>query len=275
MDILICIITRGDEIIIPTGETMVMTGDHIHVTGTLEELNKIYIEAKCFRQRLRSVLIVGAHRITHYLIPRLIRLNMKVKVIEMDPTIANELASEFPEVEVICGDGTDQSFLKEERMTNYDAVIALTGVDEENLLLSLYASRQGVKKTITKVNRTDLLKILEQLGLDSIVTPRRLIADIIIRFVRAIENSQGSNVDALYRIVDNQVEALQFTVTPESKVLRIPLTELKTKDNLMLAAIIRQGKLIFPSGRDMIQPKDRVIVVTTHTNFNDIDDILA
>jgi len=141
-------------------------------------------------------------------------------------------------------------------------------------LLSLYASSQGVKKTITKVNRTDLLKVLEQLGLDSIVTPRRLIADIIIRFVRALENSQGSNVDALYRIVDNQAEALQFTVTPDSKVTRIPLMELKTKDNLMLAAIIRQGKLIFPGGRDMILPNDRVIVVTTHSNFNDIDDIL-
>ncbi len=275
MDVLICIITRGDEIIIPTGDTEVIAGDHLHVTGTLEELNKIYVDAKCYRQRIRSALIVGAHRITHYLIPRLIRLNMRVKVIEIDPLIANELASDFPEVEVICGDGTDQEFLKEERMTNYDAVIALTGVDEENLLLSLYASRQGVTKTITKVNRTDLLKVLGQLGLDSIVTPRRLIADIIIRFVRALENSQGSNVDALYRIVDNQVEALQFTVTSDSKVVRVPLVELKTKDNLMLAAIIRQGKLIFPGGHDEILPKDRVIVVTTHTNFNDIDDILA
>ncbi len=275
LDVLVCIIRRGETIIVPKGDTMILAGDHIHVTGTIENLNKVYINAKSYRERIRSVLIVGAHRIAYYLIPRLTRLGLLVKVIEIDPVVASELAAEFPEIEVIEGDGTDQNFLQEERLTNYDAVVALTGIDEENLLLSLYATSQGVKKTITKVNRTDLLKVLEKQGLDSIVTPRRLIADIIIRFVRALENSQGSNIDALYRIADNQVEALQFTVTNGSKVKDVQLMKLRLKNNLIVAAIIRGNKVIVPGGLDKIMLKDRVIIVTTHTNFKDIDDIIA
>lgn len=275
MDVLICVISRNGDVIIPSGQTVIQAGDHIHVTGTSKELTKFYKAAGFYRQPLKSVFIVGAHRIAYYLIQRILPLKMRVKTIELDPDVAEALAAEFPEVEVVAGDGTDQQVLKEERMSHYDAVIALTGVDEENLLLSLYAKSEGVQKTVTKVNRTNLVKLLEAQPLDSIITPRRLIADIIIRFVRAMQNSEGSNVDALYRIADNKVEALQFTVRSDCKIAGIPLNDLTLKNHVLIAAIMRNGHLIFPRGTDKIQAGDRVIVVTTHINFNDLDDVLA
>lgn len=275
MDVLICVISRNGEVIIPSGQTVIEAGDHIHVTGTSKELNRFYKAAGFYREPLKSVFIVGAHRIAYYLIQKILPLKLRVKAIELDPEVAAELASDFPEIEVVSGDGTDQQVLKEERMSNYDAVVALTGIDEENLLLSLYAKSIGVKKTITKVNRTNLIHLLESQPLDSIITPRRLIADIIIRFVRAMQNSEGSNVDALYHIANDKVEALQFTVRAESQIANIPLVDLALKENVLLAAIMRNGHLIFPRGSDTIVPKDRVILVTTHDNFDDIDDILA
>ncbi|HHT43917.1 MAG TPA: Trk system potassium transporter TrkA [Fastidiosipila sp.] len=275
MDVLICVISRNGDVIIPSGQTVIQAGDHIHVTGTSKELTKFYKAAGFYRQPLKSVFIVGAHRIAYYLIQRILPLKMRVKTIELDPEVAEAMAADFPEVEVVAGDGTDQQVLKEERMSHYDAVIALTGVDEENLLLSLYAKSEGVKKTVTKVNRTNLVKLLEAQPLDSIITPRRLIADIIIRFVRAMQNSEGSNVDALYRIADNKVEALQFTVRSDCKIAGIPLINLTLKNHVLIAAIMRNGHLIFPRGTDKIQTGDRVIVVTTHINFNDLDDVLA
>lgn len=274
-NIVICVINRNGQIIIPDGETDIQTGDHLHVTGPLHDVDKIYIEAKSYKRHFNSVMIIGGGIITEYLLPRLLSMKMKLKVIEVDPRIADELSNAFTGVEVVCGDGTDQAFLREERIANFDAVVALTGVDEENLMLSLYAKQQGVKKTICKVNRTDLLKVICQPEIDTIVTPRRLIADIIARFVRAKQNSEGSNVDALYRIEDNQVEVLQFHVTGESKVINIPLQELKTKSHLLVAFIVRKGRPIFPSGEDMILTGDRVVVVTTHRNLNDINDILS
>ncbi len=273
-DFLVCAIQRGDEVIIPNGDATILAGDRIHITGTLDVLNKMYIAAGSFRQRLDTVLIVGGGRLTHYLLPLLLRLKMQIKVIEVDPERADALAETFPGVEVVCGDGTDQAFLQEERIANFDVVVSLTGIDEENILLSLFAANQGVKRVITKVNRTDLLKVLDGVNLGSTITPRHLIANVISRFVRALQNSQGSNVEALYRIVDNKVEALMFKIKSDSKVVRIPLMELKVRDNLLFAFIVRKGKLIFPQGKDAILPEDRVAVVTTHHNFQDIDDIL-
>lgn len=270
-----CVINRNGEIIIPGRETEFEAGDHVHVTGTLQELDKIYIAAKSFKRRLNSVLIIGGGRITQYVLRQLLRMNMTLKVIESDAEVADNLANEFPSVDVICGDGTEQSFLREERISNFDAVVALTGVDEENLMLSIYAKQQGAKKTICKVNRTDLLKVICHPEIDTIITPRHLISDIIVRFVRARQNSLGSNIDALYRLEDNRVEALQFQVTQGSKVINTPIKALKTIGNLVVAFIARQGQVIFPSGDDIIIPGDRVVIVTTHRNLDDLDDILA
>ncbi len=274
-DFLVCVIQRGDQVIIPTGDTLLKTGDHLHVTGTYEALNKLYKAAGCYQQRFKSALIIGASRITRYLVPQLLKLKMRVKVIEVDETKADDLAAIFPGVEVVCGDGTDQAFLRQEQMDNYDVVISLTGIDEENMLLSLYASNQGVQKVITKVNRTDLLKVIDAIDIGSAITPRRLIANVISRFVRELQNSEGSNIETLYHMLDNRVEALMFKIKEDSKVIWIPLSQLKIRDNLLVAFIVRQGRVIFPTGREKIHPGDRVTIVTTHHNFQDIDDILA
>ena len=176
----------------------------------------------------------------------LLKMRMRIKVIEVEPEIADNLAADFPEAEVICGDGTNQSFLREERMSSYDTVISLTGIDEENLLLSLFAKQQGVPKVITKVNRTDLLKVIDCSNLGSVVTPRRLVADNIIRFVRAMENSQASNVEALYRLADNRVETLLFHVTYDSQGITYTYHGYKTETRVANCFYCSQRKSYFP-----------------------------
>jgi len=224
---------------------------------------------------VRSALIVGGSKIAYYLMKMLSKSKMEIKLIENNKEKARELSEEFPKVVVIKGDGSNQEFLKEERIQQYDSVITLTGLDEENILISLFASTLNTKKIITKVNRTDLLKILDNVDLQTIITPQRIIASKILRFVRSLGNTQVSNVEALYRIADNKVEALQFKIKKSSRVINIPLKDLETKTDLLIAYIVRDKQLIFPSGEDEIKTGDRVIVVTTTKNFDDIDDILA
>jgi len=175
---------------------------------------------------------------------------------------------------VIRGDGTDQEFLNEERIEQFGAVLSLTGIDEENIINSVYAASLDINKVITKVSRTSLLQLLDDVGLQSIITPKMIITSKILRFVRSLKSTKASNVEALYRIADNNVEALQFLVKEDSQVIDIKLKDLNTKDNLLVAYIIRDDELIFPSGEDSIHEGDHVIIVTTHKQFDDIDDIL-
>lgn len=272
--VLICSIVRDNQVIIPDGETYLKCGDHVMVTGSTNDVRLFCKYSQHNLVRISSVLIVGGGKLTNYLLSKLTKSNMRIKVIERSEDISDKLAAEFPKAEIICGDGTRQYFLNEERITDYDAVIALTGVDEENILVSIYASRKGVKKTITKINRTDLLTVLDNVGLQSIITPQRLIADQIIRFIRSTQNSQGSNIDAFYRMADSRVEVLQFKIKESSRVIRIPLNDLNTKIGVLIACIIRDDKLIYPDGSSIIQPDDNVIIVTSHNKFQNIDDIL-
>ncbi|GAA0369366.1 Trk system potassium transporter TrkA [Alkalibacterium iburiense] len=274
-NVLICAILREDYVFIPSGETQLEKGDHIFITGSRKDLTRSYRKIGLKQEKLRSALIVGGGRVTQYLLDMLAEMRMELKVIENRSDIAKELSEQYPKAVVIEGDGTDQEFLREERIELYDTVISLTGVDEENLLISLFALNQGAKKTITKVNRTDLLKILGPIGLQSIITPKRLIANEIIRFVRSLHTHDGSDVEALFRIADNQVEALQFRVPNHSRVVNQQLQDMNMKDNLLVAYIVRNKKLIFPTGQDVIKPGDQVIIVTTKRTLENIEDILA
>lgn len=273
-NVLICSIAREEEVFIPEGTAKIKLGDRIFVTGSKKDLTRLYRKAGFKEEKLRSAMLVGGGRLSHYLIEMLTEMDMELKVIEINHETAKSLSEEFPRTVVIEGDGTDQEFLKEERIELYDTVISLTGVDEENILISLFAVTQNTKKVITKVSRTDLLKILGNVGLQSIVTPKRLIANKIIRFVRSLTNRGVSNVEALFRIADNHVEALQFRVAENSKVINVPLMKLKMKENLLIAYIVRGSKLIFPAGKDVMKAGDQVIVVTTNKTFEDIEDIL-
>ncbi len=270
----ICIIHRGDEVIIPNADVHLKPEDRIHVTGFIKDMNQFRQVMVDKEYRHKSAMIVGGGRIAHYLLDLLCKAHISPKVIESNSKRCEELSAKWPQATIIQGDGTDTNLLDEEGLLNYDAFVSLTGVDEENLVMSIYAKKSGVKKVITKMNRIKILKILNDIKIKSIITPKQLIANDIIRFIRSRANAQGSNVEALYRLADNQVEALQFRIRRGSKVCEIPLEKLRLRKDLLIVSIVREQHLIFPSGRDTLQAHDRVIVVTSDDQLSDIDDIL-
>lgn len=273
--VLVCVVQRGDDVFIPDGSFTLQEGDLIHVTGLTRDLDVIYKAAGCLTRKIRSVMIIGGGRITRYLLGILGHSGLEICVIEHDGAATEALAGDFPRVKVITGDGTDQSVLEEQCIGKYDCFVALTGIDEENLVTSLYAAKKDVPKMVTKVNRKPLLDIFGDLGLQTIVTPARLVSDIIIRFIRAMNDSLESKVEAMYRIGDGRVEALQFEVIKDSFATGIPLKDLKLKKNILITYIIRGKRLIFPTGADEIHPGDHLIAVTTEHNFDEIDDLLV
>lgn len=273
-EILVCAIRRKEETLIPTGKDHIHAGDHVFVLGSKQTIRKFYRTILPRTKEVHSALIIGGGRLTYYLIDYLKEYRMSIKVIELNRSVAEELSAVYPDVEVILGDGTDQDVLQQEGINNYNAFVSLTGVDEENIIASLYAARQDVDKVITKVNREILLKIFDGLGMESIITPKRVIANTILHFVRSLGNNAVSDVEALYRLADNQAEAIQFKVKATSKVIGIPLQTMKTKKNLLVGYIVRDGKLIIPSGQDVIKADDQVIIITKDKYFDDIDDIL-
>lgn len=273
-NILVTVIVRGEETIIPTGLTTLQADDEIFVVGSKKDLTAFYRKISKKKEKIKSVLIIGGGRIAHYLIGMLLDIGVNVKVIEHNYDIAKELSAQFPKAIIIEGDGTDQELLIEERIDYYDAVVTLTGVDEENILTSMFVDTLESKKIITKVSRTDLLKIMGNTGLQTIITPKRLIAYKIIRFVRSLKYKSSSSFENFFRVANNEAEAMQFRVGSQSNVIDIPLIDIKLKDDILIAFIIRGEELIFPKGSDVIKPDDEVIVVTTHKRYEEIDDIL-
>ena len=273
-DVLVCAIRRKNETLIPSGQDRLLVGDHAYIIGNRATIRKFYRTVCPQKTKINSALVIGGGRLTYYLLDFLKEYRMDIKVIEQSRQTAEELSAAYPNVEVILGDGTDQDVLQQEGIETYNAFISLIGVDEENIIASLYAIQQNVEKVITKVNRELLLKIFDSLGMETIITPKRVIANTILRFVRSLGNSSVSDVEALYRLADNEAEAIQFKVKETSRIIHIPLVRLNTKPNLLIAYIIRNKKLIIPSGQDIIKPNDRVIVVTKEKNYEDIDDIV-
>lgn len=272
--IIICIIYRGESIFIPTGDSILKEGDRIFVTGRATDLSKFFKMITYNQKQINSVLIVGGSKITYYLLKALSKVKMDTTVIEHDEERCEMFSATYPNVRMIHADGTDQDVLDEQGIGDYDSFISLTGVDEENLVMSVFARHRGVKKVITKMNRVQILKILQNIALRTIITPKQTVSEEIIRFVRARRNTAGSNVEALYRIADNQVEALQFKVGEGNKASNIPLSKLEMKPNVLIMYILRNNNLIFPNGNDVLKPNDRVILVTTEKNFKDLEDIL-
>lgn len=273
--VLICAVVRGDEIIIPSGNFVIKEGDRIHFTSETRALRDFLSEIHMARSPLKNIMIVGGDRIGYYLASELSKKKYRVKLIEKERDVAEELADELPAVTVINGNGTKHSLLIEEGIEAMDAFVALTDSDEENMIVSMFADKMKVKKTITKIKSNDLYDMLGQLSIKNNVSPREIVADRIISYVRAIENSKGSNLLTLYRLVDGKVEALEFLAKNKEKICGRPLRELKLKNNCLIACIIRGSRVIIPNGNDSIELGDNVIVVTTHKNFDDLTDILA
>jgi len=274
LKVLICAVQRAGQIHIPGGDFVLQQGDKVHVTASSREISTFFREIGLLKERIRSVLIVGGGKISYYLARQLSDMGMRVRIIERDAQRCIELDERLPKVEMIHGDGTDQELLQEEGIADTDAFIALTDNDEENIILSMYANGLGVKKVVTKINRITLPDILASVGLESVILPKFITADQIIRYVRAMQNSFGSSVETLHKIVNNQVEALEFIVRENASFLHRPLRELPLRENLLIACLIRQGRVIIPSGSDTIELGDNVIVITTNGQLNDISDIL-
>lgn len=273
--LMVCAIRRDGEVFIPDGSRTIRAGDTIHVTGAVDALQSFYARTNTMAPSIRKVLITGGGAIAYWLLGLMNKNKYTVRLIEQDRAMAGLVYEHYPWVDVIRADGTDQRVLEESNIGQYDAFISLTGIDEENVLASLTASHHGVKKTITKINRTRLLEILGDTELQSILTPHHLVSDWIVRSIRALDNSQGSAVEALYRFEEGRVEAMEFVAKPQSKVIGQTLLELNLRPSLRLACIVRGQEIIFPGGQDQILANDRVIVVAAGTRLFDLDDILG
>ena len=225
-------------------------------------------------QPARSVTVIGTSNTTHYLCAELERSGIRVKVIESDEKRCEEFASRHDGITVISGDPTDEDLLREEGVARSDALVALSPIDEENIMLSLFAKTSGVKKTVTKINRIEYTDVIKQLDLDSTIYPKNITADIIVRYVRAMRNTAGSNMETLYNVIKNKIEAAEFTVGDESPILNTPLSALRFKDGVLIAAIIRNKQLIIPRGSEVILPRDSVVVVTAERGIHDLTDVL-
>lgn len=270
--VLICAVQHEEEVIIPTGNYLICKGDRLSITADSSSLVTFLDELHLITTPIRNVIIIGGGRIGYYLAKELSNKKIKVKLMETNQERSEELAEMLPKVTVVNGDGTDQNLLIEEGIERTDACIALTNIDEENIIVSMYASRLKLKKVIAKVKRDSFLGMVDNLGIASLVSPKDIAANKVISYIRAISNSRGSNVVTLYKLVNNKVEALEFYAKQKKKFFNKPLKELKVKENCLIACIIRDGQVIIPNGNDYIQLDDSVLVVTTHKQFDDLTD---
>lgn len=272
--VLICAVQRGQEVIIPTGNFVIAEGDRIHLTADAKSLRDFINEIKLVRSPLKNIMIVGGSKIGYYLSDELSKRKYKIKLIESNRETAEELAESLPKVSVIHGNGTQHDLLIEEGIEAMDAFIALTNTDEENMVVSMFANKMNVRKTITQIKSEDLYGMLDELGIKNIVSPKNIVADRVISYIRAIANKRGSNVLTLYRLVNDQVEAVEFLAKrKQDRIYEKPLKQLKIKKDCLIACIIRQNEVVIPDGNSCIKIGDNVIVVTTHKNFDDLTDI--
>ena len=271
---LICAVQRGEEAYIPSGNFVLKSGDKIGVTASPSEIVRLFNELGMRQSSAKKVMILGGSKTAVYLAKQLCSVGNSVTVVEKDRNKCEELTEDLPKALVVCGDGSSQEVLTEEGLGSVDAVIALTGLDELNILISSYASSQKVPKVIAKINRQELIPLAEHWGLDTIVSPRKTISNKIVRYARALENSQGSSVETLYKLMDDKVEALEFIAKPDLDILDIQFKDLKLKSNILIAGIVRDRRVIIPTGADMITAGDKVIVFAANHRINDLSDIV-
>lgn len=271
--VLICAVQRGQDVTIPSGNFVIKEGDKIYLTSDAKSLRDFLAEINLYTTPLKNIMIVGGNKIGYYLANELSKKKYNIKLIESNKAKAEELAEELPRVTVIHGNGTQHDLLIEEGIEAMDAFVALTDLDEENMVVSMFANKMKVRKTITKIKSDDLYGMLDELGINNTVSPKDIVANRIISYIRAIVNTSGSNVLTLYRLVNGQVEALEFFAKTAAGIYDKPLKDLRIKENCLVACIFRQNEVIIPGGNDCIKLGDTVIVVTTHKNFDDLTDV--
>lgn len=273
--VLVCAVSRGDEVIIPDGSFVFQEGDKINVTAQRSELKTFLNKLGLIESAIKSVLIIGGGKITHYLAQELLKSKFEVKIIEKNRNRCLELAESLPGASIINGNGTDQTILTEEGIYDCDALVSLTGIDEENIIISMYANSIGVHKIIAKVNNPSFAKLMKSIDVASVISPKAVTAAKTLRYIRATSNARGNNIVNLYKIVNGKAEAIEFIAKEDHKMLNVPLKDLTLKKNVLIGGIIRNDEVIIPSGIDVLKLNDRVIVVCADQYLDDLSDILA
>ncbi len=273
--VLVCAVQRDEEVFIPSGDFVIRCDDTISITGTRAELSRFMKQTGVYKQRIKNVMIIGGGRIGYYLAKLLSDTGRNIKLIEQNNERCYNLTDALPDVTVIYGDGTDQDILDEQGLERQDALVSLTGIDEENIIVSMYAESKGINKVITKVNRHSY-SILNDIGLETVVSPQIVAGNLVTRYVRALHNSAGnSQIQTLHKLVNGKVEAVEFIVPEGAGYENIPFKDLQLLPNLLIGCIIRNGKTIFPGGDDVMMANDSVIVVTTGRIIEDLHDIFV
>lgn len=274
-DVLLCAVERRDSVTIPGGDFRLMRGDMISVVASETNMIAFFRNLGMPTKQVANTLIIGGGTIGYYLAKRLIESHIRVRIIDNDFRRCEQLSKLLPEASIIKGDGTDRRLLREEGLSSAEAFVTLTNMDEENILLALYAKQYSSAKVVTKVNRLAFDEIIDSMNLGSIIYPKYITADYILQYVRALQNSVGNNIETLYRILDNRVEALEFSIHESSPVVDIPLMDLNLKPNQLICCIMRKDQVIIPRGIDRIKVGDSVVVVTLEKGLRDIRDILT
>ena len=273
-DVLICAVERDSEVVIPNGSFVLRDNDILSIAGSLENTAEFFEKIGVRSKKVRNSLIIGGGTIAHYLALDLLKIGFRVRIIEQQKERCEYLSEMLPGANIINGDGSDKNLLLEEGLAYADSMVALTGLDEENIFLALFAKKHSNAKLVAKVNKIAFNDVIDSFAIDSVVYPKYLTADYILQYVRACQNSIGSNVETLYNILDGRAEALEFSIKEASDVTDVPLMDLNLKKNLLICCINRNGTILTPRGQNKIQVGDTVIVVTTNRGLQDIRDIL-
>lgn len=273
-NVLVCGVERGEQVSIPNGNFVLKNQDSISVMASPQEANRFFKKIGVETHQVKNTLIFGGGEISYYLAKQLLEMGIQVRIIELNRERCEKLSVLLPDAVIIHGDATNKSLLLEEGLEKVESVVSITNMDEENLLLSMFASKHSHAKVVTKVNRISFDDVIDSLDIGSVIYPKYLTADYIDKYVRATQNSIGSNVETLYKILDNRAEALEFSIHSDSPVVGIPLMDLNLKENLLVCCINRRGVIRIPRGQDIIRVGDTVMVVTTEKGLEDVKDIL-
>ena len=273
-NVLVCVATRGDDVIIPNGNFVPQVKDELTLIGASKNMISLFKKLHLPTTRVHSTMIIGGGSTGYYLAKQLLALGIDVRIFERDKARCKELSIELPDALIINGEGINRDMLMEEGLPSMESFVTLTGVDEENIMLSLYAKTVSKAKRITKIQHANYDEIIDTLDIGSVLYPKQITAERIVQYVRAMSNSLDSNIESLFRIKDGKAEVLEFQIRSGAPVTGKPLMELPMKKNVLLASIVRNNETISPSGTSEIRVGDRVIVVTTHSGFQDISDIL-
>jgi len=273
-DILICAVERNGEVYMPNGDFVLHSGDVVSFVSERHIARDFLKQIGLATRQVKDTMIIGASKAAYYLAKELLNMGISVKIIEKEKENCESLSVKLPKAIIINGDGTDPDILKEEGIETVQSFIPLTGIDEENIMLTLYAKQVSKAKVVTKINRVNYKQVINNLDLGSLVYPKYITSEAIIAYVRAKKNSMGSNIETLYHMFDSRVEAIEFIVEEHSKVSGVPIKDLKLKKDVLISFINHNGHIIIPTGNDEIEDGDTVMIVTKNTGFTDIDDIV-